>query len=247
MKLSAAFCTQSGSREQNEDALWCGIVAVGGNWASPRGWELTTSKPWALAVADGMGGYGNGAAASRHVIEAIANTSPDSVEKWTDLIARLHIELKNPVNPERERSGGGTTLAALSSTSTGLLAVNVGDSRVYYVESGYLSQVSIDDSKYRRKADVAGTGQETGNSLIQAIGGPRHAIAPRAHFRTLQNKMARYLLCTDGVTDSLPLNLIEADVCPPITPIESANALAIRIKMHGSEDNFSFIIVDVFP
>ena len=247
MKLNAAFCSRPGARSHNEDALWCGIVVHGEKWTSPGGWEFAASSPWALAVADGLGGYGNGAAASRYVIEAIARIPPDSKEGWESLIARLHLALKNPVNLDIDMPGGGTTLAALSSTTAGLLAVNVGDSRIYYVESGYLSQVSKDDSRCRRRADVAGMSLEAGNSLSQAIGGPRHAKAPKVHFRSLPNKSARYLLCTDGVTDALPLDLIEADVCPPVTPIESANALAARIQMHGSDDNFSFIIVDVFP
>jgi serine/threonine protein phosphatase PrpC len=243
MRVKAAILTHIGGRPRNEDAVFCQKLFVGDDQEIPEIVDCDIAPPWFVAVADGMGGYGNGEFASRHILEFLAATTPNSSGQWLQQTVLAH---RNLLQMAETLALGpcGTTLAALSIGPDGMLAVNIGDSRIYRSDGNYLMLLSTDDSQFQRMADSGGTGNESGNMLRQAIGGPTGRAEPQANIRSLAFVPGRFMLCTDGVTDTLPLDEIESSVC--FGDLSSA-ASSLRDKLTSSkcQDNFTFIILDL--
>lgn len=135
---AGAGATAPGDRPRNEDAfLSAGAVHV---------------------VADGMGGHLAGAAASSAVVEAFRPLSEASSVIPDDVVLAV-ARAQEAVERLSERVGGSS-----GSTLTGAIAVehsgqpwwmviNVGDSRVYLVEGGSLTQITVDHSYVQRLVD----------------------------------------------------------------------------------------------
>ncbi|MEI7911676.1 MAG: PP2C family serine/threonine-protein phosphatase [Verrucomicrobiota bacterium] len=243
MRVKAAILTHVGGRSHNEDAVLCQKLFSGDGQQAPELVDLYMEPPWFVAVADGMGGYGNGAFASRHVLEFLGQVMPNTAEEWLLQTVLAHRNLLQ-IAETRALGPCGTTLAALAVGHGGLLAVNIGDSRIYRADGNYLTLVSADDSEFLRMADSMGTGAEIGNILRQAIGGPPGRAEPKANIRSLAATTGRFLLCSDGVTDTLSLEEIESSVCS--SDLSSAAAsLHGKITNRKMLDNFSFIILDL--
>jgi serine/threonine protein phosphatase PrpC len=93
----------------------------------------------------------------------------------------------------------GTTVAGAVVKPGSLLVFNVGDSRVLASCDDGLRQVSVDDSPPLEP------GRRTTSLVTQCLGGTRtyRAIQPHVTAEPL-SPGARYLICTDGLTDPLP-------------------------------------------
>ena len=130
--------------------------------------------------------------------------------------------------------GLGTTIAGLCLVAGGIIAFNVGDSRVYSITGGQPQQLSHDDSVY----DVNG---HPTNVITQSLGQPGPV---QTHVTTLPLQPATYLMCSDGVSGMLS----DAELRAAVAPVDLADCAANIIKStrsNGAEDNFSFVIVDI--
>lgn len=190
--------------------------------------------PLVAAVADGLGGHAAGEVASRYAIgrlmEAADRTgTPDGLRS---VITEIHRELLARGAAEPRHAGMATTLAALVVTDTAVLCAHAGDSRVYYVESGLLDQLTTDDA-------IAGV-------LEQCLGGrPGSRVDP--HIRELRRDIpARYLICSDGLHGCVPHETIR-DLAAGEDPLAAAAALAGAAYRAGAPDNISVCLVDVPP
>src|SRR5215475_8141484 len=120
-------------RERNEDA--CLVRTDVGLWA----------------VADGMGGHEAGDLASRIVVQSLDTIGmPDSAaDLLTQCEERLFRANQQILSLSQERQGAtvGTTAAVLLVRDGYYACIWAGDSRVYLVNGGGISQVSHDHSK----------------------------------------------------------------------------------------------------
>ncbi|MEU3839611.1 protein phosphatase 2C domain-containing protein [Streptomyces sp. NPDC028635] len=194
-------------RERNEDSL------VAGPWTlcatvteSPQTLVFPLRSPVVVAVADGLGGHPGGDVASALVARLLARAGPVLADE--DAVRQALSDCNRAVYQAAE--GGdltamGTTVAGLVLLHDSVLVFNIGDSRVFATSSDGLRQVSVDDSPPLEP------GQRTTSLVTQCLGGSAAHRDVRAHVTVLPLRPGdRYLVCTDGLTDPVTEDVLEA-------------------------------------
>jgi PPM family protein phosphatase len=247
----AWICHTGKVRKVNEDACLFGGTFGGASTSAPMRAMLKKS-PWVIALADGIGGHRAGAYASR---EVLANL--DAVEEFsTDGIAHALQETNRKLHEvgreKPEFEGTGTAVVGLVSGPEGLFGFNVGDARLYRQQSGRIVQVSRDDSVEQMLIHEGlmeaseGVRSHYMHALTQSVGGSAeyHKLDP--HFYPLAVKgAARFLLCTDGLTDMLSNKTIESYIIPQLKPVAAVQSLFSAALEAGGRDNITIAIVDI--
>lgn len=225
----AARCDAGKGRDSNEDAAY----------ASDR----------LLAVADGTRGAG-GAAASRAAIDALEALELTDAPA-AELIARLAAAVGDI--DRSVRAGGtdaATTLTAVLRRGTQLALVHIGDTRVYLLRGGELSQLTQDHTWVRNQVEhgrlTAGEAAAHPQRalLTRALGGgPRPVEADLALRTALPGD--RYLLCSDGlsaVVDRADLRATLGEAADPGAVVDRLVELAYAA---GGPDNIACVVADV--
>jgi PPM family protein phosphatase len=196
-------------RERNEDSL------VVGPWTlcatvteTPQTLVFPFGTPLVVAVADGLGGHPGGDVASALVVRRIASLGPalSSETAVRDALNACNRAVFQAA--EGEESGRltamGTTVAGVVVQPDTVLTFNVGDSRVFAASPEGLTQVSLDDSPPLEP------GRLTTSLVTQCLGGsPTYrGISPHVAASPLPGD-GRCLICTDGLTDPLPTEVID--------------------------------------
>ena len=232
-----AFTDTGLQRGHNEDA-----ILVGG-WMCQTGvgalvtMHFSAASPFVCAVADGMGGHAAGDLASRVALGTVADSS--STWRNSDDVAKTLVQTNDRIrqvgsNPDLR--GLGTTIAGVCVLNDEVIVFNVGDSRVYRLDSGFLQQVSVDDA-------VTDTHGRTTNVVTQSLG-QRDPVSP--HVAVFPRDPTTYLICSDGVSAvnspaSLRAAVLKADTRA------CANSIIDATRANGAEDNFSLILLDLPP
>ena len=178
-------------------------------------------------VADGMGGHLAGEVASRVAVEIISK----SFQRWTETdtpedelfgypdtslskagnYLLSGIRLANRVIYEmateyEQYSGMGTTIVVLLVKPGLVVAANVGDSRIYMLRDGRIERMSKDHTIVSEHIEMGVmTEQEAVRSplrhiLTRNLGSAEHVDAEV--FEIAPSGRERFILCTDGLTDS---------------------------------------------
>ncbi|MGI5440948.1 PP2C family serine/threonine-protein phosphatase [Streptomyces shenzhenensis] len=195
-------------RDRNEDSLVVGPWTLCATMTeNPQTLVFPLGTPLVVAVADGLGGQPGGEVASALVVRRLASTGPLLTDD--DHVRELMHTCNREVYGAAGGDGGGraamgTTVAGVVFLPESVLAFNVGDSRVYAAPRDGLLQVSVDDNP------PLGPGQRTTPVVTQALGGAAtyHAITPHVLTASLAPG-DRYLICTDGLTDPLPNDILD--------------------------------------
>src|SRR5687767_11803595 len=247
----AWICHTGKLRKVNEDASLFGTTFSGASASAPTSVVLD-SRQWIIAAADGIGGHKAGAYASREVVTSLAmctDITPEGVNRnLMDTNRRLHeAGTHNP-----DLAGTGAAVVGVFATAENLYAFNVGDARVYRQEGGRLKQMTEDDSVEQMLVreglmkSHGGIRPASMHALTQSVGGSKdyHEIEP--HFYLLPiTERARFILCTDGITDMLSNKDMERVVVPVLNPVAAAQALFSAAMEAGGKDNITVSIVDV--
>lgn len=238
----------TGRRRRNEDAYY----------VDPRG--------QVFAVLDGMGGQAGGELASSIAAEAIADffatiaNDPDATWPYALDLRRPLIEnqldaairmANRRIRAQRSEAFAamGTTVASLALAGPRGEAVlaHVGDSRVYRLRAGELTQLTRDHSLYELlRAD--GVALPPLSEFIHANVITR-ALGPNEDERPELGRVAlapgdRFLLCTDGLSGDLGTEQIAA-LLGRGTVEEAAEALIHGAYEAGSRDNITAVVVEV--
>jgi len=213
-----------------------------------------------FAVADGMGGHNAGEVASAMAIEhlrGIALSGVSSAEAFAQVVRDLNGAIYASATSTTDQRGMGTTLTAaalLQSTNdtdqpSQIVIANVGDSRTYLLRSGELRQMSVDHS-YVQELVTEGL-----LTVDEARTHPRRNIVTRALGIDEQVSVDtwtipmfdgdRFMLCSDGLVDEVPLDEITEMMREHSTPQQVAERLVTAAKRHGGRDNITVIVVDV--
>jgi serine/threonine protein phosphatase PrpC len=192
-------------RDHHEDSL------VAGPWTlcaavteSPQTLVFPLGAPVVVAVADGLGGHAGGEVASALVASRLAQVGPslDGEDRLREALIAGNREVYAVAARDPVLTGMGTTVAGVVITADLVMAFNVGDSRVYASGPDGVRQLSTDD---RLGDDVLPAGIVT-----QALGGSDELAPVDPHVVTSPfSEDTSYLICTDGLTDSLPAGILE--------------------------------------
>jgi protein phosphatase len=210
--------------------------------------------PRLLAVADGMGGHAAGEVASALAIATVAPLDHDV--PGSDLTAALrdsaraaNAHLRDMVAGDPDLAGMGTTLDALLFNGNRLGLLHIGDSRVYLLRDGELTQVTHDHTLVQSLVDEGRISEEEASthpqrSVITKVLDGHDELEPDLSVR--ETRVGdRWLLCSDGLTGPVgsPDTLREALSIPD--PQESCDRLVQLALRGGGPDNVTVIVADV--
>lgn len=224
-------------RKNNEDmACVAGQMLRDGKWSG----TVVSESLWvAFAVADGMGGYEGGEIASEIVCRSFVsfmNTMQgdcsgivvSSLKQWAVETNRLVIDT---ATLKKELAEMGTTFTGLVFYDNRIWLLNIGDSRCYRLRNGVLKQLSTDHSERERTGD-----SDVPSNLIYNFMGnhPDDFISDISELTAISGDI--YLLCSDGLSDLVGEEEIEALATRP-------QELVDRAKAAGGRDNITVVSV----
>ncbi len=210
---------------------------------------------WSLyVVADGMGGHDAGEVASRIAVETVCRKIKEHVMQNKDplrLIEHVAQQANSEVKKEGAKRGSnmGTTLSlALVDDHTAYIA-NVGDSRVYWLENGSITQISQDHSLV---AKLVATGKMTkeearnhpkSNLLYRTVGTDEKVKVDT--FKLELKKGGSLMLCTDGLWGEVSDEDIHQIVFSSKDARSASEELIRTANAHGGRDNITAVVVRV--
>lgn len=227
-------------RERNEDSYM--VPAVDQRLLHERG--------YLFAVADGMGGYGDGHKASQASLRALYDAFygaeplalPDAIQLANMAVRRLAMQ---PENDARL----GTTLVAALFRDDSILVAHVGDSRAYLVRDGKIWQVTTDHSAVQEQAaagslSVTWLDRVPGKNIVtRAIG--QHEIVPADYTPVTELMQGDTLvLCSDGLTNLVEDHAI-AQIVSANEPQQAADMLVSLANRRGGHDNVTIQLIRI--
>lgn len=209
-------------------------------------------------VADGMGGQSAGEKASALAIELIGerldSLGPTDGETLTktvsDAVAHANVEIMALGNLDPKYQGMGTTVVFVVPSDGPLVVGNLGDSRVYRLCGGELTQVTKDHSLTQALIDAGTISPEEArthrykNMLFKYLGTKEGNEGAETH-SVARASGDRYMLCSDGVTDGIVDAVIKQVMADNDDPQVAAAALVDAALEGGSRDNITCVVLDV--
>jgi protein phosphatase len=223
---------------------------------------LPTDETHAMAVADGMGGVGQGALAS----EIAIRTAWDLAGRTTSWLMKLQDlnteELTERVegfiymsqqafveeyrhNPQFALSG--TTFTAAYFVGTFAVVTQIGDSPSFLWRDGTMKRVTVDHTIEQEfiasgvSPDIAG---KFSHMLTRCLGYESHSARPDIHFLRLQPG-DQLLQCTDGLTDMVSDTRI-AECLDNSKTAQSACDNLVKLALDGGgKDNVTAVLARV--
>ncbi len=215
--------------------------------------DALLAYPPVFVVADGMGGHEAGEVAARIAVEEVGRLAGRPTVKAEDvhLAVKTVAERLHSVVPAGRTAG--TTLAGVGLAQHEhrdyWLVFNIGDSRVYRMSGGKLSQISVDHSVVQELVEAGVVGPEEAHRhpdrhvITRAIG---TASEPEPDYWMLRADSGdRILVCTDGLTEELSDAQIESVLNERADPQEAAEFLVDDAVRRGGRDNVTVVVVDV--
>ncbi len=235
--LSWGSATHNGRRrEHNEDAL-------------------LASAP-VFVVADGMGGHLAGEVASEIAVDhfrGFVGAARLTIHDVSQAVAAANNAIIAAGTQRAGAAGMGTTVVGLIAVEQlempFWLAFNVGDSRLYRLWEGELSQISVDHSYVQ---DLVNSGRL---SVDDARGHPERNVVTRAlgqensiepDYWIMPPEIGeRFLLCSDGLSGEVGNDRIRELLAAEGEPAEAASNLVAAALAGGGRDNISVVVVEV--
>ncbi len=223
--------------------------------------EIPERKIYILA--DGMGGHRSGDVAAHQAVatlkqflnQALSKLSPENRGLY-DVAAciRSGIEEANRVvytlgKTDDSLRGMGTTLCCVHIHDEGIIYAHVGDSRIYLMRDKNVEQISEDHSLLRELV-VAGQIREQNasefmykNIITKAIG-TEPIVEPSVNVCEAQAKDI-LLICSDGLSDLLAREDLEAILNKKQSLKKSATELVAEAKKRGGHDNITIVLIQL--
>lgn len=227
-------------RKQNEDYVFTSEIPVG---------PLSNL----FIVADGMGGHNAGDYASKHAIERIVEeveSSKDSpVETLERAIQSANRYIRTKSRENEDMNGMGTTVVAATITDDVMYVANVGDSRLYIINSG-IRQITVDHSLVEEMVRMGGINREQArehqdkNIITRAIGAEDELKID--FFQVRIEKGDFILLCSDGLTNMIEDEEIRMLLLGQKDIVSKAETLVAAANRNGGKDNITVVLIEPF-
>lgn len=207
-----------------------------------------------FAVADGMGGHKAGEVASHLAIETLQDEfGAAGTDVLVTAVQQANRALVDRSADDPELTGMGTTLCAMALVDAegrdAIAVVNVGDSRLYLMSDGELTQVTEDHSlvatleRQGRLSRAEAAVHPQRNILTRALGIDANVMVDS--WEILPVIGDRYLICSDGLFNEVDDNRLAATLRRLADPVEAAKELVRLANEAGGRDNITCVVVDV--
>lgn len=259
--LEVAAVTHPGmAGKQNEDCFSVSSYRVSATDATPSVFAI---------VSDGIGGHRAGEVAARMAVETISHMVAQSDIRHPLAVLDHAIQVTSDAiaakaKDDTQRLGMGTTCACAWVVGSQLFIASVGDSRVYLIRNGSLTQLTVDHTWVQEAVERGILDPENVRShpnahvLRRYLGSSKTPEADtrlrlakdetdtQAHsnqgLRLLPGDLL--LLCTDGLTDVVE----QADIEPTVRGLalqSAAQALVDLACSRQGKDNITAVLMHV--
>lgn len=239
-----------GRRSNNEDAYLC--KQLGPDFLC-------------LAVADGMGGASYGELASKLVIEvlehylssvAMGNGQPDLKRLLSKCYEHIQSQFSEYILENPDRTGMGTTLSVLLIYEDRYAWGNIGDSRIYRLDSRGMDQLTVDHTYLEKIREEGGEITDDilanySHLLTKSISGgsEKPDIFPVDSDYEVLNGYTGFLLCSDGLITDKGDELLKESFATGVrnadSAADSANKLVQDAFVKGSSDNITAVVARI--
>ena len=236
-------------------------------------WQTSLSEPKARSgeerahlflVADGMGGHAAGEQASTLAVATIERFALNTL-KWffhsgrsdtqrvlsqfQDALREADVQIAQEATLHPQLAGMGTTLTMAYHIDRQLCVAHVGDSRAYLYRRDELRQITQDHTV---TAEMVRLGQlqpedvshhRLRHVITNVVGGPEAGVHVEAHALEL-SAGDRLVLCSDGLTEMLSNDAIEATLKNSREPEAACTSLVTQANDAGGRDNITVIVAD---
>ena len=216
------------------------------------------------AVCDGLGGLERGEAASRRAVTMLSDWFDQEFRKIArtrldrDILERRLKELVRNINTDIYAenyllgSSSGTTLSMLLLTGREKILLHVGDSRIYEIANGCMSQLTKDHSwvallvEQNRMTPEEAEKSPRQNILLQCVGSKPELDAPQISISDAVPN-ASYLICSDGfwhhMNKETLIKLCQNGTADTFRMDAELGRLSEEVKMAGETDNITAILI----
>ena len=210
-------------RTNNEDMILIGSELLR-NDVYKTSFTTKADNRLLLAIADGMGGHNCGEVASER----------QAMDNWLKSMC-LAVEAKGKEDPIYR--GMGTTLVAFLYYGGQYYWINCGDSRLYRLHQGELTQLTTDHSL----SNVLGLKTHSSQIVNCIGGGSTESYIDMANITGEVESGDTFMLCSDGLTDMVA----DEDVQALLEKKADADMLCEAADKAGGYDNVSVITIRV--
>lgn len=226
-------------RTTNQDYVFCSMEPVG-------------NLPNLFIVADGMGGHKAGDLASRYTVEKFLEVVRGSVETNPITIIEQAVKVANTSLIEKAKEsidyeGMGTTLVTASIIGDSVYIANIGDSRLYLVNSE-IQQITRDHSLVEEMINLGEIDRkkarthEKKNIITRAIGVDTEVCPDFFEIDYAPGDIL--LMCSDGLCNMIEDEDMKQIINQGSELCDIGQKLIDTANLNGGKDNISVILVE---
>ena len=229
------------NRSVNQDCFLCEKEAVG-------------ALPNLFIVADGLGGHNGGDFASKYCVENvkdyIKNNKGDSIiSTIRSAITTVNEGIREKAKADEGLKGCGTTIVLSTIENDILYIANVGDSRLYVIKNGKLTQITEDHSVVEEMIKSGIIKKEEArfnphkNKVTRALGAEPDIEVD--FFEVKLKKGDRVFLCSDGVSNMMDERILEEITSADKELPEICKILIDTAVNNGGKDDATVVMIEV--
>jgi protein phosphatase len=225
-----------------------------------------SEKTCLCVVCDGMGGAKGGSEASRIASEKFASVIDDFITPYIgrkdktlhandvrdallDAVEQANNAVYQYAQDHSSMKGMGTTLVAALVIKKTVFAVNVGDSRMYFMKGAKIKQITKDHSYVQHLLDLGQITEKEAatfpnkNIITRAVG-VREIVEPDYfEFELSDNDVL--LLCTDGLSNLVDDQELLFEVVHGEQMETACERLLAIAKNRGAPDNVTCVLAQI--
>ena len=247
--FASCFCHTGKVRNNNEDNFYFNGSILPNNsngTSSSLCCTKTLKQPVCFSVFDGMGGEECGQEAAFLAALTFQKYAP-TIELLPDDLLRIFEKANQRIcnfTLNNDLSVSGSTVAAICFHMGFACIANIGDSKIYLIRNHGLTQLSVDHTD-KVLLDQKGITKRK-PQLTQHLGIPSSEMIIEPYTETIKLQSAdRFLLCSDGLSDMVPITKIQEIVSRLLSPTEVVQLLTEIAMQNGGRDNITIILCDI--
>lgn len=208
-------------------------------------------------VADGMGGHAAGEVASEMAVQIVSRnllplasvTQAGAAEVVAQALQEANRAIYDRMLNEVDKQGMGTTASVLVLSDAGYLIGQIGDSRIYLLRDGALTQITKDHSYVQEQVDAGLLTPEQAryhpysNVITRCVGASEEV---EADVYTGEVKVGDvFLVASDGLTGMVDDRRLQQLLLARSGPGRIVDSLIAEANGRGGLDNITAIVIQV--